>query len=65
VIAWTGDYQNTCRELGLADEQSAFSAAEGSGTALLISQYASRTYEMLHAWSVNILQVRATPVTHS
>lgn len=57
MIAWTQDFVHNCGELGLSDEQAAFSTAEGSGTALLISQYASRTYEMLHNWSVNILQV--------
>lgn len=59
MIAWTQDFVHNCRELGLSDEQAAFSTAEGSGVALLISQYASRTYEMLHNWSVNILKVNA------
>jgi hypothetical protein len=57
MIAWTQDFAYNCRELGLSDEQSAFSTSENSGIALLISEYASRTYEMLHNWSVNILQV--------
>jgi hypothetical protein len=57
MVAWMQDFTYNCRELGLADEQAAFSTADTAGTALLISEYASRTYEMLHNWSVNILQV--------
>lgn len=57
MVAWMQDFTYNCRELGLSDEQAAFSTADTSGTALLISEYASRTYEMLHNWSVNILQV--------
>jgi hypothetical protein len=57
MVAWMQDFTYNCRELGLSDEQAAFSTADTAGTALLISEYASRTYEMLHNWSVNILQV--------
>ena len=63
MIAWTQDFSYNCRELGLSDEQAAFSTADNSGIALLISEYASRTYEMLHNWSVNILQVSGRAVS--
>ncbi len=57
MTAWISDFQSNARELGVADEQSAFSTAAGSGTALLVAEYGSRTYDLLHDWSVNILQV--------
>ena len=61
VIGWTSNYQETLRELGLEEEDIAFPEGPDRGTTVLIDKYIERMRTTLHAWFVNILEVRSLP----
>jgi len=61
VIGWTNNYQETLRELGLEEDDIAFPDGPDRGSTVLIDKYISRISTTLHAWFVNILEVRPRP----
>ncbi len=58
VIQWIRQYQETTSNLVTHSLLPPFDNESHSGYAQLVSQYAACTYDLLHTWVVNILQVR-------
>lgn len=61
VMRWVSEYQETLRDLDVADEELHFPAGADRGCALLIQKYAGRMQAMLTSWIQNIVEVQTPP----
>ncbi|KAK9812960.1 hypothetical protein WJX72_006516 [[Myrmecia] bisecta] len=56
VIDWISSYQDTCRELGIEEEEIVFPKGTDRGITLLIDKYIERMHDTLNTWFTNILE---------
>lgn len=57
MLSWVTDYQEVLRDLGVEEEQIAFSNSKDCGTVLMTEKYISRVESTLTTWFTNILEV--------
>ena len=57
-MAWVAMYQDTCRELGIEDEELRLPAEAGRGISNMVDRYTQRVHGLLTTWYTNILEVR-------
>ena len=55
-MAWVGSYQDTCRELGIEDDDLEFPVGQGRGIGALVDKYTERVAGLLSTWFTNILE---------